>query len=345
MNRFTHGDDSYKYDKRIVADFSTNVWYLGPDPQLLDVLKVNLSKLGSYPEPHAESFRQKLVKKHQVHEGGVIICNGTIESIALIAGYYAGKKSRIISPVFSEYEHACVINDHQVSFCGAGFVNEMKHTPFDLFWICNPNNPSGQAIKPEVLLMLIKNNPQTVFVIDEAYTDFCLNNVSLQAYVGHLENLIILKSLTKNNCLPGLRLGYILCHPVIGKQLMVRQLPWSVNALAVEAGKYALEHSRIAYEDLLTYHSLSRHLAGEIEALGCEVTPSDTGYFLVKTPIEAKVLKQRLVDEYGILVRDASNFRTLSANHIRVASLTPEKNQLLLDALKACLSQPLIPNS
>ncbi len=338
MDRFTHGDDGYLYNKEIVADFSTNAWYLGPDPQLFQILKDQLPKLGKYPEPHAESLLRKVAARHQIHEAGVLICNGTMDAIALIAQQYAGKKSRIISPTFSEYEHACILNSHQVSFCGAGFVNETMHTAFDLFWICNPNNPTGQVIKPELLATLIKNNPQTVFVVDEAYSDFCLKDISLQKYAGQLENLVIFKSLTKNNCLPGLRLGYILCHPAIGKQLKARQLSWSVNSMAIEAGHYILDNPRITLEDLLTYHSLSHHLAEEIKSMGCEVGSSDTGYFLVKTPLPASVLKKKLVEEYGILVRDASNFRTLSANHIRVASLTAEKNQRLIKALKACLS-------
>lgn len=338
MDRYAHGDDGYKYQKDIVADFSTNAWYLGPDPALLEELNSKILMLGTYPETHAESLVQRLVKKHNIIENGVLACNGTSEAIFLIAQLYAGKKSRIISPTFSEYEHACQLNKHVISFCGAGFVSESMQTDFDLFWICNPNNPNGQVIKPQVLASIIKNNPQTIFIIDEAYTDFCLEKISLESYAGQLQNLIILKSLTKNNCLPGLRLGYLLCHPVIGKQLKQHQIPWSVNTLAIEAGKYVLDHPRINYEDLLTYHSLSRHLADALRNLGCEVTPSGTGYFLVKLPIAASELKKRLVMEFGILIRDASNFRTLSPNHIRISSLTAEKNNALIKAIKTCLS-------
>ncbi|MCU4166254.1 pyridoxal phosphate-dependent aminotransferase [Carboxylicivirga caseinilyticus] len=338
-NRFDHGDDSYRYDREIVADFSTNAWYLGPDPLLLDHLKEKICLLGSYPEPYAESFVKEIAKKYAISTNSVLACNGTIEAIFLIARLFAGKKSRIMSPTFSEYEHACQVNNHTISFCGSGFIREGMQTDFDLFWICNPNNPTGQVIKPDSLLTLVRNNPQTTFVVDEAYADFCMDDITLDSKAGQIENLIVLKSLTKNNCLSGLRLGYILCHPAMGKRLKAIQAPWSVNALAVEAGKYVLEHPRITIDDLITYQSLAQQLLNEISHLGCEVQSSKTGYFLLKTPLEASVVKDYLVNEMGVLVRDASNFRTLTPFHIRVASLSVDKNQLLISGLKKCLSE------
>ncbi len=337
-NQFDHGDDGYKYSQEVAADFSTNAWYLGPDPLLLEHLKEKISLLATYPEPYAESLVQLLSDKYQINNNGVLAFNGTIEAIFLIARYFTGKKSRIISPTFSEYEHACQVHNHSTSFCGLNFIKEGMQTDFDVLWICNPNNPTGQVIKPEVLFALIRNNPQTTFVIDEAYADYCMEDISLEGKVGQIENLIILKSLTKNNCLPGLRLGYILCYPNKGKQLKAIQSPWSVNALAVEAGKYVLNHPRITMVDLLAYHSLKNQLMEELKQLGCEVQPSQTGYFLVRLPIEATVVKEYLMTKYGLLVRDASNFRTLSPYHIRIASLSAEKNQLLVAALKECLS-------
>nr|WP_319399369.1 aminotransferase class I/II-fold pyridoxal phosphate-dependent enzyme [uncultured Carboxylicivirga sp.] len=338
VNRFDHGDDGYKYNREIIADFSTNAWYLGPDPQLLDHLKGQVSIVGKYPEPYAESLVDLLANRYHVSPNCILACNGTIESIFLIARLFAGKKSRIVSPTFSEYEHACSVNNHSITYCGSNFINEDMHTDFDVFWICNPNNPTGRVFKPDTLLSLIKKNPQTVFVIDEAYAEYCMENVTLDSRVGQIENLVVLKSLTKNNCLPGLRLGYMLCHPAMGKRLRAMQAPWSVNSLAITAGKYVINHPRINMEDLIAYHSQARQLSQGLQALGCEVQESSTGYFLVKTPIEASTVKDYLVNEVGVLVRDASNFRTLTPFHIRVAVQTPHKNQLLISGLKMCFS-------
>lgn len=338
VDRFAHGDDGFQYNVDVKADFSTNAWYLGPDPKLMEHLSKSLHQLAKYPEPYSESLVKVLAEKHDVKDDNVLVCNGTNETIFLIARLFAGKKSRIISPTFSEYEHACEVNKHQISYSGIGFLNELMQTDFDVFWICNPNNPTGQILDKDMLLSLMKNNPQTLFVIDEAYIDFCLEDVSMETLAGRLTNLIVIRSLTKNNCLPGLRLGYALAHANIIRQLKSLQPPWAVNALAIEAGKYVAEHPRIAFEDLLTYQSLSRQLGSELENLGCEVMPSSTGYFLFKSPVKAAQLKEVLIKKYGLLIRDASNFRTLSPYHVRVASLSAEKNQALVEAMKKCLS-------
>ncbi|MCU4175651.1 pyridoxal phosphate-dependent aminotransferase [Carboxylicivirga sp. N1Y90] len=334
INRFEHGDDGYQFEQEVIADFSTNTWNLGPDPQLLSVLQEQLNTIGHYPEVKAESLAGLIAESYGLHSNQVLVCNGTIESIFLLAQLYAGKKSRIISPTFSEYEHACEINNHSISFCGENFINAGLNTESDIFWLCNPNNPSGQLIKAEPLRKLIKNNPQTLFVIDEAYMDFCLEDESLISSLQLMDNLVILKSMTKNSCLPGLRLGYLLCSTQLYKRLSAIKSPWSVNALAVAAGKYTISNPRITDTLRLQYHSEARALANELKALGFEVTPSHTGYFLVKTPIESSVLKAHLLEKYHLLIRDAANFRTLSKNHIRVASLGTKRNTLLIDALK-----------
>ncbi len=334
--QFHHGNDSYRFRHEIKADFSTNTWYLGPHPDLLKYLKNEVACIANYPELQSESLTSQLADYHHVAEDQVLVCNGTAEAIFLIALCHQNKASRIIKPTFSEYEHACQVHNHQLSFCGANFIAPGMNTPEGLFWLCNPNNPTGQVYSRELLQDLIKNNPQTLFIIDEAYADFCIDAISLADFVGKFKNLLILKSMTKNYCLPGLRLGYVLGHHTQIKEITNYRPPWAVNSLALKAGEFALNHSMIGDDERLTYLGLAREFQTELSKLNAfEVLSSSTGYFLVKTPMLANELKQLLVSDFGLLVRDASNFRGLSDNHIRVATLTREKNEMLVKALKS----------
>ncbi|MBS2212967.1 pyridoxal phosphate-dependent class II aminotransferase [Carboxylicivirga mesophila] len=335
-SQFAHGNDAYRYCHDIIADFSTNTWYKGPHPELDSFLKANMSCIANYPELQCESLTAALADNHHVAEDQVLVCNGTAEAIFYIAQGFANAGSRIITPTFSEYEHACQVYNHQISYCGAGFLSDGMNTPEGLFWLCNPNNPTGEVFSKELLLDLIKNNPQTTFVIDEAYADFCIEDISMVPYIGRFKNLLILKSMTKNYCLPGLRLGYVLGHQAVVSRLSIYRPPWSVNSLALKAGEFALRQPIIDELELLTYLSLSKTFRTEISAIpGIEVYPSSTGYFLVKTPMPAAELKQLLVEKYGLLVRDASNFRTLCEYHIRLATLSREKNDRLITAFKS----------
>ncbi|WP_439184239.1 pyridoxal phosphate-dependent aminotransferase [Carboxylicivirga taeanensis] len=334
--QFAHGNDAYRFHHDIFADFSTNTWYQGPDPALLDYLKEELGCIANYPELQSESLTAALADHHHVASDQVLVCNGTADAIFYIAQSHTKSHSRIISPTFSEYEHACQVYGHQVSFCGAGFLSEGMNTPQGLFWICNPNNPSGEIFGKELLQGLVKNNPQTTFVIDEAYADFCIEDVSMIPMIGKYKNLLVLKSMTKNFCVPGLRLGYVLGHQSLISQLRACRPPWSVNSLALKAGAFALSKPLIDEMALLTYLSLSKEFRTELSGIaGLEVGSSATGFFLVKTPMLAAELKLLLIEKYGLLVRDASNFRTLSDYHIRLATLSREKNTQLVQAFKS----------
>jgi threonine-phosphate decarboxylase len=337
-NPFLHGDDGYRYQQEIVADFSTNTWYKGPAPGLLSLLMEEIRNIGRYPELESESLTGLIADYHHLANDQVLVTNGTAEAIFFIAQQYAGQSSRIIMPTFSEYEPACSVYGHKLSFCGADFIDQKLTTPEGLMWLCNPNNPTGQVYSQSVLKELLKNNPQTLFIIDEAYADFCLQDVSMIPYIGHFKNLIILKSLTKSYCLPGLRLGYVLAHQTVIAGLIQRRPPWQVNSLALNAGDFLLTQAPFDEVDLLEFHALAREFRNQLDTIeGVEVFPSSTGYCLVKTPVKATVIKEELVEQHGLLIRDASSFRTLSEYHIRLATLSREKNQMLIDALTKLL--------
>lgn len=335
QNEFRHGDDGYRYNHEIIADFSTNTWYLGPDPELIRQLQEALGRIHKYPELQGESLTCQLADHHQLAADQILVTNGTAEAIFLIAQAYLGDSSRIITPTFSEYEHACQVYGHKLSFCGSNFIAPKLNTPDGLFWMCNPNNPTGQVFKRDLLKKIIKDNPQTIFIVDEAYSDFCLEETSLVPDLPQFRNLIILKSLTKNHCLPGLRIGYLMAHQMLIKKIAQFRPPWSVNSLALTAGEQLIKFPRIKPELLLEHHAIARAFQNELAAIpGFEVQPSSTGFFLVKTPFRASELKETLVNEYGLLIRDASNFRTLSPHHIRLAALSRHKNELLIKALQ-----------
>ena len=105
---------------------------------------------------------------------------------------------------------------------------------------CNPNNPDGKLIHREELLTLIEANRQTVFVIDQAYVAFTTEELLKPSDIFNHPNLILIQSISKEHNIPGLRIGYLIASPEKVEQINRYIIPWSVNAIAVEAGKYIL---------------------------------------------------------------------------------------------------------
>jgi threonine-phosphate decarboxylase len=325
-----HGDDGYLHDKPIQADFSTNVYYGGAPAGLREHLYEQWDKVTRYPEVIAESLAEKIAGHYNLSNDHVLVTNGSTESIYLIAQAFKQKKSAIVIPAFAEYEDACRIHGHQIQFISwedfpAGIAEA------ELVFICNPNNPSGQIITE--LEEVITQNEKTLFVVDEAFIEFTVALTSLIALVHKYDNLIVMRSMTKAYAIPGLRLGYIIAAPALIRLLNAEKQPWTVNAMALEAGHFIFDR----LEDLVL--PIDKILADKADFIsGLATAPlkiyhSHTHFFLAEIQVEnAALLKRFLLDKFNILIRDAGNFRGLSENHIRIATLSPDKNQLLIKA-------------
>lgn len=330
-----HGDDSYKFGREISADFSTNVWHGGEPNGLKEYLFENWQKINRYPEVIGESLSAQIAAHHRLAGDQILVSSGTTESIYLIAKLFASCKTTIVVPAFSEYEDACKMHNHQLGFLPWEGITSLPGMDSDLVFICNPNNPSGETFHQ--LATWIEQNPHSTFVVDEAFIDFTIDVSSLVDLVANLPNLIIMRSLTKTYAIPGLRLGYIAADlKWIDKLLKVKQ-PWTVNSMALAAGEFIFNHFNEVQLPLIKLLSDKNEF---VETLSknevLRIHPSHTHFFLSETLVgNAAELKAFLIEKHAILIRDASNFRGLTTQHFRLATLSPDKNKLIINALEA----------
>lgn len=326
-----HGDDGYRYNLPILADFSTNVYQGGAPAGLKAHLFETWEGVLRYPEVLSESLRRKIALTLRLPEEQVLITSGTTESIYLIAQLFRGKRSAIVVPAFAEYEDACRMHAHKISFVRWDRLKEADLRKTDALFICNPNNPTGEICTG--LGELILGNPNTIFVVDEAFAEFTLSKSSLIPGIRNYPNAIVLRSMTKAYAIPGLRLGYVLADPSMLTQIQSKKLPWTVNSMAIQAGHYIFDHPGQFSLPLAEMHLERDRLMTELSPYMTPL-PSATHYFLAELSNgRAAGLKKYLLDQHQLLIRDAGNFRTLSDRHIRLASLGRLKNELLLNAL------------
>ncbi|HEY0054653.1 MAG TPA: aminotransferase class I/II-fold pyridoxal phosphate-dependent enzyme [Pedobacter sp.] len=329
-----HGDDSYRFNREIVADFSTNVWYGGEPVGLKDHLFKRWEIINRYPEVIAESLTEKIAAQHNLNPNNILVNNGTTESIYLIAQLFQKSKTLIVVPSFSEYEDACSLYQHEISFINWNELNADYKFDSELFFICNPNNPTGAVFYD--FEKLIASNPTVTFVLDEAFIDFTLSITSAIKLINTYKNLIILHSLTKNFAIPGLRLGYIAADKIIIDKLKSYKFPWSVNSLALEAGHFIYDHFSSVQIPLKQLLADKRAFENGLQNAPVSILDSETHFFTAESQKgTASDLKAFLIENFGILIRDASNFRGLNEKHFRIATLSPQKNQLLITALEA----------
>lgn len=330
-----HGNDIYDYPGRIQCDFSSNIPYKNASGTIADYLKGRMDSISNYPDPNAWELTLQLADFHSVLPAQILVTNGSAEAFYLLAYFFTGKRSTITYPAFAEYEDACRAYHHTLSFLPLDSLTPKMRFETDTVWLGVPNNPNGRVVSNDTITSLCERNPHTFFIVDAAYDDLCPRGESINALQGSVKNLIIIHSLTKTFGIPGLRLGYVVAEREIIDSISAMRPPWSVNSMALEAGSFIMANRIDLLPDAISLSRESARLQQSLSNLPqLEVMFSSCNFFLVKMKERsAKELKQFLIDRFGILIRDASNFRGLTPQHFRISVQEEKWNHQLVEAL------------
>ena len=327
-------------DARDVVDFSASINPLGPPPSVQEALAgVDLS---CYPDPDCLALREALSANLGPRLECITIGNGSTELIHLLARacLAEGDKAFILSPTFGEYQVAC-------SFSGAVvaclYASEKSRFRWDLdsvcrriedemprlVFLCNPNNPTGVYLSQAEVSRLASAGGGGLLVVDEAYITFVEGSWDALNLLDY-GNVVILRSMTKDYALTGLRLGYAVAPEEVSHLLSAYQPAWSVNALAQAAGLAALSEPQHLAKAKQCVSEGKDYLERELSNLGLVVVPSAANFILVEVQ-NAAMLRAELLQK-GVCVRDCTSFGL--PRHIRVAARTVADCQLLVGALK-----------
>ena len=322
----------------IAIDFSSNILPFGPSSQVLAAIRN--TPIDRYPDRECRLLRSAIAALHSIAFNRILVDNGCSELIHLIASALIrpGDPVLIVGPTFSEYERATRLANGNIHECVAmaedGFAcpvdaidSALLRSPIALVWICNPNNPTGQSVTRERLVGWLKNNPQTLFVVDEAYIEFA---VSVESIIDcELENLIVLRSMTKAYAMAGLRLGYAVLCDSLHRRIRGRRAPWSVNSIAQTAGLAAINDQPYYANAMRRLQEAKVSLLEGLGSKGFCPLKSDTCFFMLPNEDAAGVRNGLLLD--GLVVRDCQSFGV--ANQLRIAVHEPIHNLRLIDAL------------
>ena len=320
-------------------DFSVNSNPFGPSPAARAALAA--TPLERYPDRESLDLRRALAGRLALSPEQILIGNGTAELIWLVAfaSLRAGDPVLILGPTFGEYERAIRLMAAIPQTCNApasaGFSFDLPEitrwldsASYKVVFVCNPNNPTGQVLPAGTIHAWAAARPETLFIVDEAYLAFVPGMES--ALQNGPANLLVLRSMTKDYALAGLRLGYAAGEPGLIRALTAVRPAWNVNALAQAAGLAALQDQAHLEITLSQLQDEKHFLLEGLAALGFAPLSSGTQFFLV--PVEnARLFRQGLLP-YGILVRDCSSFGLPA--HIRISPRTRDENLRLLAALK-----------
>ncbi|MFC1940125.1 pyridoxal phosphate-dependent aminotransferase [Chloroflexota bacterium] len=324
-----------------VLDFSVNANPYPPPPGVREILST--VAIDQYPDSEATELRRSLASKLDVAPGNILAGSGSIELIRLFAlAYFSpGDSVLILEPTFSEYKVACQIVGAEVvsqrSREEDSFVPRIEEVvdligqyhPRGVF-ICNPNNPTGHYLTRQGVETVLDACNDSLFILDEAYVAFVDESWSSIDLISR-GNAVILRSMTKDYALAGLRLGYAIASEGIINTLRRVRPPWNVNAVAQKAGIVALEDKEYLNRCEQEIRQAKQFLVGELCRMGFTLVPSSTNFFLVKVT-DAKEFRAALLKR-GMLVRDCTSFGL--PQYVRISARTVPECQRLITAIES----------
>lgn len=309
-------------------DFSASVSPLGPPPALWPALQA--VDLTAYPDPECLELREALRRHTGAPLDAILVGNGSTELIHLLTRAYLSpprpgcrNAALILTPTYGEYAGACALAGAELFTLDArrdkGFSWDITQAAAliqtrqpALIFLCNPNNPTGVYLsRKEVLTLAQAAAPAgSLLVLDEAYISFVADSWDARSLLdencGIADSLVILRSMTKDYALTGLRLGYALASPEITARLAALQPDWSVNALAQVAGQIALADPDYLPKARAAVAAAKTYLTRELSAMGYAVFPSAANFLLVSVGNAAALCEQLM--RQGLFLRDCASF-------------------------------------
>lgn len=341
MHRYDHGGDVYGAD-RPALDFSISLNPMGPPPGVLEAARAAMLDWNRYPDPKCRALRQAAARRDGVPEEFLLFGNGASDLIDRFLRALRPRRALLPAPTFSEYRRGlegigCEIeeffldkeNDFTVS---EGILNAVRPGA-DLVFLCDPNNPTGRRMEPELLRALLDRCRAVgaFLAVDQCFLELTGGDPHRLTEQLSGGGLLLLRALTKSYALAGLRLGYALC----GEEALLDRMaaagpPWAVSVPAQAAGEIALQQfSRWPKDSLGAIRRGREQLAAGLTGLGLWVCPGDGNFLLFRGPED---LGRRLLEREHILVRDCSDYSGLGPGWFRVGVRTEEENERLLTA-------------
>ena len=336
-----------------VLDFSASVSPIGLPNGVWDAMRQ--VDLGAYPDPACLELRESLSQTLPPFQGKpipverILVGNGSTEIIHLLARVYlsdlgSDREPSVfqLTPTYGEYTGACrqagaVVSSFEAtsnpSFCwdtveaAQRIIQERPR----LVFVCNPNNPTGVYLGLEEIEPLAEAAADcgALLVIDEAYLSFVSgpwDSMGLPAP----DNVVLLRSMTKDYALTGLRLGYAIASENVIANLQAFQPDWSVNGLAQAAGLAALADTEYLPRARQAVDQAKSLLSDRLDRLSLTVHPSAANFLLVNVG-DASVWHDKLM-RLGLFGRDCTSFGL--PEHIRIGIRSMADCQRLIEAME-----------
>jgi histidinol-phosphate/aromatic aminotransferase/cobyric acid decarboxylase-like protein len=294
-----------------------------------------------------------------INPSQLIVGNGAIELIEYAMKIFINNKVAITLPTFSPY-YESIDSKTSVSYFFLRktenyqlnlkeFSDFIKRERCDSAILINPGNPTGQYIHYQDVVQFINDNSHLKsIVIDESFIHFAYEDQEYCSMISYYElikqcpSLILIKSMSKDFGIAGLRVGYMVASEDRISKMLQGGFLWNSNGFAEYfIRKYVEPTFQARYAQARLRHiretiSFGQKLA-QLE--GFHFVPARSNFFLLEVLNRSSIdVFEYLLVKHGIYVRDCSDKRGLEGNYIRVASRTEKENDRIISGLRKSMA-------
>ncbi len=330
--------------------YATDLFLYHMNKDLIETNKLR-KYIELYPSQNTR-IAHSLSKRLNISSEYLFIGNGAIEIIQAILHRYVKGKIAIPIPTFSSY-YEFLTDDTTAYFYQLSkeknykididnYINYINKNKINNALIINPNNPDGGYLAQDKLVYALESlkHLDTV-ILDESFIHFAKNGdnslVRNEELIKKFPNLFIIKSLSKDFGIAGIRCGYAVVNPDVTNKLLSNGFLWNSSGLSEYFfnlysdnnfySDYLLVREKYIIETEDMFHSLSK-------LKGIKVLPSNANFYLIELTdgTLSSTLYAKLMIKYGIYVRNCSDKIGLIGQYIRLASRSREENTQILKA-------------
>ncbi|MEM8737369.1 MAG: aminotransferase class I/II-fold pyridoxal phosphate-dependent enzyme [Planctomycetota bacterium] len=327
-----------------------------PSPAVLEAVRgLSPEALRLYPPADAAEFRAAAAEVHGLSPEHVIATNGGDELLRLLFTVYGVPRDLdrpsagaggigVTDPSYSLYPVLAHIQDTPITVIERPdtpdgsfalperYADQLNRAGCRLACIVNPHAPSGR-LEPLETLRALAADFKGLLVVDEAYADFAPHSALPLLRDDGLDNVVVLRSLSKGYALAGLRFGYGLAAPSTIATLDKARDSYNTDILSQAAATAALrdqDYARSTWERVIAERE---RLAAALRGRGFRVPESHSNFVLATVPPagpDAPALYRHL-KAHHVLIRyfDRPRLR----DRLRISVGTPSQNDRLLELL------------
>ncbi len=327
-----------------IVKLNTNENPYPPSAKVSAAIREEMERnLQLYPSPTADDLRETIGRQHGLTAEEVFVGNGSDEVLAFsfMAFFEPGQPIRFPDVTYSFYPVYAKLFDITYEEVP---LNEDFTLPVEQFFhseggviLPNPNAPTSLYAELEHIEEIVKNNPNQVVIIDEAYIDFAPKSAA--ALIREYDNLLVVQTTSKSRSLAGLRVGFAIGNRSLIDALI--RIKDSFNSYTLD--RLALVGAKAAFEDEVYFKETTQQIiatrekvSGTLGQLGFNVLPSQANFvFASHETVSAESLYDELKKE-GILVRYFN--KPGIDNYLRITIGTDEQMERLFGKLNEILT-------